>query len=166
MNKMNIKNALAKVGVSDERQNEFFAAFKGKSVENIDNCEIAEVLEKLGVTGEQALNDFLAALKEPQIMDQELDLNELEAVAGGDSCDDDDSNKDHCTQQLRRCLDTDGCAATVENKYNRYNQKYIASTCSLNDGCGMYAVVYVDSQGKEISRDKGTRPKDRCCKGM
>ena len=159
MNKMNIKNALAKVGVSDERQNEFFAAFKGKSVENIDNCEIAEVLEKLGVTGGQALLDFYAALKEPQIMEQELDLDELEAVAGGNACDDEDADKDNCIQQLRRPLYSDpygrviNCAATVETSLGCNN--WIDSTCSLNDGCSEHAVIYIDYNGYKAHRSSG-----------
>ena len=155
MDKLTIKNALTKVGITGEKQNEFFAAFEGKSLKDISETDVYNVLEKLDVTGGQALSDFYAAVKEPQIMDQELDLDELEAVAGGNACDDDDSDKDNCTQQLRRCLDTKGCAATVENKINSYEERYIDSFCSLNDGCGKAAVVYVDIQGNNISRDKG-----------
>ena len=102
MNKLTIKNALTKVGITGEKQNEFFAAFEGKSLKDISETDVYNVLEKLGVTGGQALLDFYAAVKEPQIMDQELDLDELEAVAGGDVCDDNDPDTEHCTTN-------DGC---------------------------------------------------------
>ena len=73
MNKPNIKNALTKVGITGEKQNEFFAAFEGKNLADISETDVYNVLEKLGVTGGQALLDFYAAVKEPQIMEQELD---------------------------------------------------------------------------------------------
>ena len=155
MDKLTVKNALTKVGITGEKQADFFAAFEGKKLSEISETDVYNVLEKLGVTGGQALLDFYAALKEPQIMDQELDLDELEAVAGGGTCDD-DADKDHCTQQRYRPLFTDGCAATVEHWTDPDNRNcnggvtYILSTCGLNDGCDRNAVIYLDKRGYYI----------------
>ena len=66
-------------------------------------------------------------------MDQELDLDELEQVAGGD-CSLSDQEADYycCVKDHYRSRVMHGCAATVEN----------GSLCSNNDYCINYAVVY------------------------
>ena len=153
MTKLTIKNALTKVGVTDkEKQNAFLAAFDGKSLADISEAEITAELEKLGVAEEQTQIDFFAAVREPEILEQELDLDELAAVSGGNCDDPNDADTNNCTQQFYRELEVSimvngdrvhikNCAATVETTF-RCTYLEVDSVCSTNDGCKNYAVVY------------------------
>lgn len=80
---------------------------------------------------------------ENEVFDQKLDVEELDAVSGGDMWPfiygEKDSNKQYCTQfEHRPMYGPDGnqfphCAATVEKD----------SGCCRNDGCYKWTVVYV-----------------------
>ena len=78
--------------------------------------------------------------KEGEVFDQELSKEDLDAVAGGDFWDDNDSNKDYCKDQYYRTLyggnGFPNCAATVED----------LSACGTNDACRQFAVVYKDME--------------------
>ncbi len=150
MNKETIKNALKKIGVEDESKQEgFFAAFEEKNLREIGDKNIVAELEKLGVTEEKAIADFFAAVNEPGIMEQELDLEELEAVSGGDCSiryQEEDFYK--CVKDHFRYYLEDGCATTVidSSYYNAY-----FSMCENNDSCTVWAVVYEDLGGYEYT---------------
>ena len=149
MTKVTIKNALTKVGVTDkEKQDVFFAAFDSRSLADISEQEVKAALEKLGVTDDQAQTDFFAAVREPEILDQEVDLDELEAVAGGD-CDlrDQEADQNCCVKDHYRTHSKHGCAATT-GIYTMIvcleSQKVTTGRCLNNDYCGKWAVVYTD----------------------
>ena len=152
MDRQTIEDALAKVGVTDaEKQRDFFVSFSGKSVEEISPEDVVAELGKLGVTDEQKQADFLAAVKEPEILDQALDMDELSNVSGGTSCDTNDADRDHCVQQLYRDIHKwdkvkrdwlSNCAATVEVAELCFGS-YVISHCGTNDGCASYAVIYI-----------------------
>ena len=143
MNKKTIAGALTKIGATDEQKAAFLETFGGKPLAEISESDVAAELEKLGFTGEQALADFYAAVREPQIMDQELDLDELEAVAGGDcSLRDQEADQNRCVKDHERWYFRDGCAATVEVQELAFGQLSSQGTCSNNDNCHTWAVVY------------------------
>ena len=94
---------------------------------------VIAALEKIGVTDKEKQAEFFRALKDSAIMDQELDLDELDQVAGGDcSLSDQEADKSRCVKDHFRSRGRHGCAATVE----------YGSLCSNNDYCTGYAVVY------------------------
>ena len=154
MNKLTIKNALTKVGVTDkEKQDVFFAAFGSRSLADISEQEVKAALEKIGVTDDQAQTDFFAAVREPEILDQEIDLDELESVAGGD-CDlkDQEADQNCCVKDHTRTHHRDGCAATTG--YKRLptcsgGPKITTGHCLNNDYCDSWAVVYTDIYERE-----------------
>ena len=95
---------------------------------------IITALEKIGVTDSEKQAEFFRALKESAIMDQELDLDELDQVSGGDcSLRDQEADQNCCVKDHFRIKAQHGCAATVES----------GSGCSNNDECIKYAVVYL-----------------------
>ncbi len=143
MNKKTITDALTKIGATDEQTAVFLQDLGGKALAEISENDVSAELEKLGITGEQALADFYAAVKEPQIMDQELDLDELEAVAGGDcSLRDQEADQNCCVKDHYRWYHRHGCAATVEVQELLPGQYAAQGTCSNNDKCQTWAVVY------------------------
>ena len=136
MNKKTIADALAKIGATDEQKAAFLEHFGGKSPTEISESD-------LGIPGEMAFMDFYAALREPHIMDQELDLDELEAVAGGDcSLRDQEADQNRCVKDHERWYYRDGCAATVEVQELAFGQLASQGTCSNNDNCKTWAVIY------------------------
>ena len=94
---------------------------------------VITALEKIGVTDSEKQAEFFRALKDSAIMDQELDLDELDQVSGGD-CNLSDQEADYycCVKDHYRSRVMHGCAATVEN----------GSSCSNNDYCVNWAVAY------------------------
>ena len=95
---------------------------------------VIAALEKIGVTDSEKQAEFFRALKDSAIMDQELDLDELDQVSGGDcSLSDQEADKNCCVKDHFRIRAIHGCAATVES----------GSGCSNNDSCIKYAVVYL-----------------------
>ena len=149
MTKLTIKNVLTKIGVTDkEKQDAFFSAFGSRSLAEISEQEVMAALEKLGVTDEQTQTDFFAALREPEILDQEIDLDELESVAGGD-CDlrDQEEDQDRCVMDHYRYYWEDGCAATVSTYTANNGQLAGGGMCSNNDFCIKWAVDYNGSNG-------------------
>ena len=95
---------------------------------------VITALEKIGVTDSEKQAEFFRALKDSAIMDQELDLDELDQVAGGDcSLRDQEADQYCCVKDHYRSRVMHGCAATVES----------GSGCSNNDSCIKYAVVYL-----------------------
>lgn len=143
MNKKTIADALAKIGATDEQKAAFLEHFGGKSPTEISESDVAAELEKLGIPGEMAFMDFYATLREPHIMDQELDLDELEAVAGGDcSLRDQEADQNRCVKDHERWYYRDGCAATVEVQELAFGQLASQGTCSNNDNCKTWAVIY------------------------
>ena len=94
---------------------------------------VIAALEKIGVTDSEKQAEFFRALKDSAIMDQELDLDELDQVSGGDcSLSDQEADYNCCVKDHYRIRTVHGCAATVES----------GSSCSNNDYCIKYAVVY------------------------
>ena len=82
MTKLTIKNALTNVGVMDkEKQNAFLMAFEGRNISDISEEDVIIELKKVSITDEQKQMNFIAAVKESDILDQELDIEELEAIA-------------------------------------------------------------------------------------
>lgn len=143
MNKKTIADALERIGATDEQKAAFLEHFGGKSPTEISESDVAAELEKLGIPGEMAFMDFYAALREPHIMDQELDLDELEAVAGGDcSLRDQEADQNRCVKDHERWYYRDGCAATVEVQELAFGQLASQGTCSNNDNCKTWAVIY------------------------
>ena len=95
---------------------------------------VIAALEKIGVTDSEKQAEFFRALKDSAIMDQELDLDELDQVSGGDcSLRDQEADQNCCVKDHFRIKAQHGCAATVES----------GSGCSNNDECIKYAVVYL-----------------------
>ena len=94
---------------------------------------VIAALEKIGVTDSEKQAEFFRDLKDSAIMDQVLDLDELDQVAGGD-CSLSDQETDYycCVKDHYRSRVMHGCAATVES----------GSGCSNNDFCVSWAVVY------------------------
>ena len=115
MTKLTIKNALTNVGVMDkEKQNAFLMAFEGRNISDISEEDVIIELKKVGITDEQKQMNFIAAVKEPEILDQELDIEELEAVAGGDcSLRNQEADLNCCVKDHYRTYLKDGCAGTV-----------------------------------------------------
>ena len=95
---------------------------------------VITALEKIGVTDKEKQAEFFRALREKDIMDQELDLDELEQVSGGD-CNLSDQEADYycCVKDHYRDVKKHGCAQSYDN--------YL-SMCSNNDYCTFWAVVY------------------------
>ena len=94
---------------------------------------VITALEKIGVTDSEKQAEFFRALKDSAIMDQELDLDELDQVSGGDcNLSDQEADCNCCIKDHFRSRVMHGCAATVE----------YGSVCSNNDYCMNYAVVY------------------------
>ena len=150
MTKLTIKNALTKAGVTDkEKQDAFLTAFEGKSLAELSEEDVIKELENIGITDEEKQNDFFAAVEKSEILDQELDIEELEAVSGGD-CNLKDQEKDLncCVKDHYRTYSKDGCAASVEvmvNDQTNKNLPYVAlGMCSSNDYCTYWAVAYTD----------------------
>ena len=95
---------------------------------------VIAALEKIGVTDQEKQAEFFRALKDSAIMDQELDLDELDQVSGGDcSLSDQEADYNCCVKDHFRTRAVHGCAATVESR----------SGCSNNDSCIKWAVVYL-----------------------
>ncbi len=90
---------------------------KKKVMEAASAEEIMEIIKAAGeeITAEEAAVLFEKAQKQKE--DQELSIDELEAVSGGGE---------------HRNWVTDGCAATVEYK----------SWCDSNDSCAFFDVTY------------------------
>ena len=104
---------------------------------------VIAALEKIGVTDKEKQAEFFRALKDSAIMDQEIDLDELEAVAGGDcSLRDQEADQKRCVKDHERWYYRDGCAATVEVQELAFGQLSSQGTCSNNDNCHTWAVVY------------------------
>lgn len=95
---------------------------------------VITALEKIGVTDSEKQAEFFRALKDSAIMDQELDVDELDQVSGGD-CNLSDQEADYycCVKDHYRNAKKHGCAQS----YNVY-----WSMCSNNDACTFWAVVY------------------------
>ena len=151
MTKLTIKNALTKAGVTDkEKQDAFLTAFEGKSLAEVSEEDVIKELENIGITDEEKRKCFFAAVKKSEILNQELDIEELEAVSGG-NCNLKNQEKDQncCVKDHYRTYSKDGCAATVSNRVNNKANKekfpYEAlGMCANNDSCSFFAVVYTD----------------------
>ena len=150
MTKMTIKNALTKIGVTDkEKQDAFLTAFEGKRLAELSEQDVIKELERAGITDEEKQNDFFAAVKKSEILDQELDIEELEAVSGGDcSLRKQEKDLNCCVKDHYRTYLKDGCAGTIQVtvKTNKANHtRYITnSACLNNDRCSYWAVDYTD----------------------
>ena len=90
---------------------------------------------------EKQFTEVLAAaaiVKEGEVFDQEVALDELEAVAGGVQV---DSDRDNCSWVWKRNIyggnGFANCAATVED----------GSWCDTNDACHDMAIVYTNIKG-------------------
>ena len=147
MTKLTIKNALIKAGVTDkEKQDAFLTAFEGKSLAELSEQDVIKELERAGITDEEKQNDFFAAIKKSEILDQELDIEELEAVSGG-NCNLKDQEKDQncCVKDHYRTFWKDGCAATVKISKNcSIDNLEPDGYCANNDACAIWAVRYTD----------------------
>ena len=149
MTKLTIKNALTKAGVTDkEKQDAFLTAFEGKSIAELSEEDVIKELERAGITDKEKLKGFFAAVEKSEILDQELDIEELEAVSGG-NCNLKDQEKDQncCVKDHYRTYSKDGCAGSITaNKFRdsgvkKYKTK---SLCLNNDACSNWAVHYTD----------------------
>ena len=149
MTKLTVKNALTKAGVTDkEKHDAFLTAFEGKSLAELSEQDVIKELERAGITDEEKRKCFFAAVKKSEILDQELDIEELEAVSGG-NCNLKDQEKDLncCVKDHYRTYDKDGCAGSITAKKFRDSgeKKYkTKSLCLNNDACSNWAVHYTD----------------------
>ena len=147
MTKLTIKNALTKAGVTDkENQDAFLTAFEGKSLAEVSEEDVVKELENIGITDKEKLKGFFAAVEKSEILDQELDIEELEAVSGG-NCNLKDQEKDQncCVKDHYRTFWKDGCAATVKISKNcSIDNLEPDGYCANNDACAIWAVRYTD----------------------
>ncbi len=153
MTKLTIKNALTKVGVTDkEKQDAFLAAYEGKNPADISDQDVIDELKKLGVNDEQAQVDFFAAVREPEVLDQEIDLDELEAVSGG-GCNlkDEEADQNCCVKDHTRNYQRNGCASTLQVDRIvagiQVTKTRAKGLCSSADFCYNWAVDYPDVLG-------------------
>ena len=149
MTKLTIKNALTKAGVTDkEKQDAFLTAFEGKSLAEVSEEDVIKELENIGITDEEKQNDFFVAVEKSEILDQELDIEELEAVSGGDcSLREQEKDLNCCVKDHYRTYLKDGCAGTITaQKFRDYGTKKYKtkSLCLNNDACSNWAVHYTD----------------------
>lgn len=146
---MTIKNALTKIGVTDkEKQDAFLTAFEGKSLAELSEEDVVKELERAGITDKEKLKGFFAAVEKSEILDQELDIEELEAVSGGDcSLRKQEKDLNCCVRDHYRTYLKDGCAGSITaTKFRDYGKKMYKtkSLCLNNDACSNWAVYYTD----------------------